>query len=181
MQRQPIPVEQFQCPVVSTWATQWFLLTAGRLDAGAFNPMTVSWGGWGCLWNKPMALVVVRPSRHTYGFMEQYSTFTLCAFPPEYRDALTLCGTRSGRAVDKVRDTGLTPVASTLVEAPGYEEAELILECRKMYADDIRPAQFLADHIEPNYKGRDYHRFYMAEILAIHGTPAYAKAPGPHP
>ena len=173
MQRDPIPVDHLTLPVIQTIGTRWMLLTAGAFASGQFNCMTVSWGGFGVLWNKPMALVVVRPSRHTFKFMEAADAFTLCIFPPEYRDALTLCGTRSGRSVDKVKETGLTPVASTQVEAPAFVEAELVLECRKMYSDDLDPKRFLADHIETNYNGRDYHRLYVAEIVAVFGTPAY--------
>ncbi len=173
MQRDLIPVDRFTLPVIQAIGTRWMLLTAGTFAPGQFNCMTVSWGGLGVIWNKPMALVVVRPSRHTFTFMEAAESFTLSIFPPEYRDALTLCGTRSGRSVDKVKETGLTPVASTQVSAPAFEEAELVLECRKMYSDDIDPKRFLANHIEANYNGRDYHRLYMAEILAVFGTPAY--------
>lgn len=175
MPRADISFDRFCLPVFDTIGARWMLLTAGRFAPPAFNMMTVSWGGLGVLWNKPMAMVVVRPSRHTYRFMESTDTFTLSAFGPEYRDALTLCGTRSGRSVDKVKQTGLTPLPSSQIEAPGFEEAELILECRKMYFDDIHPAQFLSEDIESNYKGHDYHRMYLAEILAIHGTDAYRR------
>jgi len=74
--------------------------------------MTISWGSFGVIWGKPMAMVVVRPSRHTYRFMEAGNSFTLCAFPGEYKDQLTLCGTRSGRALDKVKACGFTPIPS---------------------------------------------------------------------
>ena len=173
MLRSAIPVDHFSLPVIQTIGSRWMLLTAGTFAPGQFNCMTVSWGGLGVLWNKPMAMVVVRPSRHTFTFMEAVDSFTLCVFPPEYRDALTLCGTCSGRAVDKIKETGLTPVASTQVPAPSFDEAELVLECRKMYSADLDPQRFHADHIEANYKGRDYHRVYVAEIVALFGTAAY--------
>ncbi len=175
MQRIPIPFEQFCLPVVDAFGSRWMLLTAGTFAPGAFNTMTVSWGGLGVIWNKPTAMVVVRPSRHTYTLMESGDTFTLCTLPSEHRDALTLCGTQSGRAIDKAKAAGLTPIASTAVAAPAFEEAELIIECRKTYFDDIKPAHFLAPDIEANYSGRDYHRMYLGEILAIHGIPSYRR------
>ncbi len=173
MRRLPIPFESLTLPVIRNIRDQWMLLTAGENSPGEFNTMTVSWGGLGVIWNKPLAMVVVRPSRFTYSFMEKHDTFTLCAFPGEYKDQLTLCGTRSGRAIDKVKACGLTPVPSSIIAAPGFDEAELILECRKMYYDDIKPDHFLAAHIEKNYGGHDYHRMYFGEILAVHGTSAY--------
>lgn len=177
MQRYNIPPTRFTLPIVGTFHERWFLLTAGENAPGRFNTMTVSWGGLGVMWNKPLAMVVVRPSRYTFEFMEKHTDFTLSVLPADFKDQLTLCGTRSGRAVDKIKATGLTPVNSSAVSAPGFDEAELILECRKMYYDDIEPSHFLATHIEANYNGRDYHRMYFAEILAVHGAAAYSTAP----
>jgi flavin reductase (DIM6/NTAB) family NADH-FMN oxidoreductase RutF len=173
MKLQPIPVDKFSLPIISSFHDRWMLLTAGENTPGKFNPMTVSWGGLGEVWNKPLAMVMVRPSRYTFELIEKYPDFTLCLLPAEFKDQLTLCGTRSGRAIDKVKATGLTPIASSMVAAPAYEEAELIIECRKMYYDDIKPDHFLAPHIEGNYNGHDYHRLYFGEILAIHGTHAF--------
>jgi flavin reductase (DIM6/NTAB) family NADH-FMN oxidoreductase RutF len=173
MKRIPLPVDTFTLPVVHSFKDQWMLLTAGENAPGKFNTMTVSWGGLGVIWNKPLAMVVVRPSRFTYSFMEKHDTFTLSSFPEPYKDKLTLCGSRSGRAIDKVKACGLTPIPSSVVAAPGFDEAELIMECRKMYYDDINPAHFLAPHIESNYGGHDYHRMYFGEIVALHGTSNY--------
>ncbi|MFN2272322.1 MAG: flavin reductase family protein, partial [Anaerolineae bacterium] len=122
---------------------------------------------------RPFVQVVVRPTRYTYGFMEQYDTFTLCAFPEAYRQALQLLGTKSGRDGDKIAEAGLTPIASTLVPAPGFAEADLIIECRKMYWQDMAPAQFLDPAIENHYAKKDYHRIYFGEVMAINGTEAY--------
>jgi flavin reductase (DIM6/NTAB) family NADH-FMN oxidoreductase RutF len=172
-QRITIAPNEFRLNSIDIWANQWFLLTAGDLAAGKFNSMTVAWGSFGVMWAKPFAQVVVRPSRHTYGFMESSDTFTLCAFPAEYRDQLQYCGSHSGREVDKVAATGLTPIAAAVAAAPAFAEAELVVECRKMYWDDFKPPQFLDERIESCYNGADYHRVYFGEILAIQGTPAY--------
>jgi flavin reductase (DIM6/NTAB) family NADH-FMN oxidoreductase RutF len=173
MKRQNIPVDKFALPIIRQLNEGWMLLTAGENKPGGFNMMTIAWGGIGVMWQKPLAMVVVRPSRYTYTFMEESASFTLCAFPGEYKDQLTLCGTRSGRAIDKVKACGFTPIPSTVVSAPGFDEAEMILECRKTYFDDIKPAHFLSPDIEANYGGEDYHRMYFGEIVAIHATAAY--------
>ena len=91
----------------------------------------------------PFAQVVVRPIRYAYEFMERYDTFTLCAFQKKYRLALGLPGARSGRDGDKIAEAGLTPIASTKVAAPSYAEAELVLECRKIYWNDMENRHFL--------------------------------------
>jgi flavin reductase (DIM6/NTAB) family NADH-FMN oxidoreductase RutF len=168
-----IPIDDFQARCHHLWDSRWLLLTAGDLASGEFNPMTVAWGSFGTMWRKPFAQVVVRPTRHTYGFTERHDSFTLCAFPEACRPLLKLLGTRSGRDIDKIAESGLTPVASQAVAAPGFAEAELVVECRKMYWDDVRPDRFLDPAIDACYPERDYHRIYYGEILAVRGTAAY--------
>ncbi|HOX26067.1 MAG TPA: flavin reductase [Candidatus Krumholzibacteria bacterium] len=168
-----IPIDDFQVRCHLLWDTGWLLLTAGDLSAGRFNMMTVSWGSFGTIWNRPFAQVVVRPSRHTFEYMEAYDTFTLCALPEACRPILEYLGARSGRDVDKVRESGLTPVPSLVVAAPGFAEADLIVECRKIYRDDLDPAHFLDPAIASHYPQDDYHRVYFGEVLAVRGTGAY--------
>jgi flavin reductase (DIM6/NTAB) family NADH-FMN oxidoreductase RutF len=173
MTRKPIPFDEFLVKAHHLWAKQSLLLTAGDFAGGRFNTMTVGWGSLGTMWGKPFVQVVVRPIRYTYEFMERYDTFTLCAFPEDYHEALQLLGTRSGRYVDKIAEVGLTPIASTRVAAPSFAEAELIIECRKIYWDDMDPAHFLDPDIERNYPQKDYHRIYFGEIVAICGERSY--------
>ena len=104
--------------------------------------------------------------------MEQFDTFTFSVFPPEFRSVLELLGTKSGREMDKINGSGLTPIASTRVSSPSFEEADLIFECRKMYFDDYDPARFLAPFIRSMYRD-DYHRMYFGEIQAAMGGERY--------
>jgi len=175
--REPIPLGGLQMRVFAAWEPGWFLLTAGENRPGGYNSMTVSWGALGVIWHKPLAIVVVRPQRYTYQFIEKHDTFSLCAFGERHRPALNLLGSQSGRNTSKMADCGLTPIPLTQVRCPGFDEAELILECRKMYFDDLDPTHFLACFSGPNYKG-DYHRMYFGEVVAASGTAAYRIAGG---
>ncbi len=149
--------------VVDLWRKQWLLLTAGTLDA--FNMMTVAWGSIGFMWSKPFAQVVVRPQRHTRQYIDQSDSFTLCAFPEKYRKDLMTLGTISGRDGDKLSQTGLTLKRSKSISAPSYNEANLILECRIIYYQDMDPNGFMDKTIHDNYEANDYHRIYYGEIL----------------
>lgn len=142
--------------------SDWMLITAGGI--GSFNTMTASWGGLGVLWNKNVCYCVIRPGRYTYEFMERSDVFTLTFFGEEHRDALDLCGTKSGRDVDKVAETGLTPVESESGSVY-FDEARIVLECRKIYFQDIDPANFVDPSIAGNYRQKDYHRMYVGEII----------------
>ena len=173
MQRTPIDISQLVIKPHHLFHHQWVLLTAGDFTAGKFNTMTIGWGALGTMWSKPFAYVAVRHSRFTFEFMEQYDTFTLTAFPQKYHDALSMLGTRSGRDGDKIKASGLTPEASVVVAAPAFKEAEILIECQKIYANDLNPAHFLEESINKHYPNRDYHRIYYGHILHAAGTRTY--------
>ena len=142
----------------------WGLVTAG--DKESFNTMTVSWGGVGILWNKPVAFTFIRPQRYTIKFTEAREYSSICFFEEDFRAALRLCGSKSGREVDKVKETGLTP-AFTDEGVPYFEEAKLVLICKKLYAQDFNEQSALDDLVRKNYSGGDYHRMYISEIVRI--------------
>jgi flavin reductase (DIM6/NTAB) family NADH-FMN oxidoreductase RutF len=172
----PIPIDAFTARAYAIWDKGWFLLTCGDFAAGHYNTMTVSWGAFGCMWARPFAQVVVRPQRYTREFIDAFPTFTLCAFPAAQRKALNLLGTQSGRDGDKIARAGLTPLAASQVAAPAFAEAELVVECRKIYWQDFDPGHFLDPALIQSYPSQDYHRVYYGEIVAVHGTPAYLAA-----
>ena len=173
MNRKPIDVSDLHVRAHHLWAEQWLLLTSGDFTEGRFNTMTVGWGSLGTMWARPFVQVVVRISRYTREFMERYDTFTLCAFPAAHRKAVQLLGTKSGRDGDKIAESGLTPIASPDIAAPCFAEAELVIECRKIYWQDMAPANFLDPSIEKNYPQKDYHRIYFGEIVAVTGAESF--------
>jgi flavin reductase (DIM6/NTAB) family NADH-FMN oxidoreductase RutF len=173
MERLPIPLEKWTSNAYGLWEKQWLLLSCGDYASADFNCMTVSWGSLGVMWNKPFAQVVVRPVRYTFQFMEKYPTFTLCAFPKIYRNALNVLGTLSGRDSHKLEKSGLTPEAATQVAAPVYEQAELAIECRKIYWQDFDPSHFIDPELNKHYPKKDYHRIYFGEIVAVTGIEKY--------
>lgn len=141
---------------------EWMLVTAGTLEA--FNTMTASWGAFGELWNKKICICFIRPVRHTYSFLEQAGFFTLSFFDESYREVLKFCGSKSGRDVNKVAETGITPVAAES-GAVYFAEARLVMECRKIYFQDLDPAHFLDPGVHDEYPNKDYHRMYIGELV----------------
>jgi flavin reductase (DIM6/NTAB) family NADH-FMN oxidoreductase RutF len=159
-----IKVNELTDNVFSLIGKDWMLITSGTVDN--YNTMTASWGGMGYLWNKNVCFIFVRPSRYTYEFMEQNDTFSLNFFTDEWRNALTICGKKSGRDIDKAKETGLKPIPGNN-QTTSFEQARLIIECKKLYFQDIIPEQFLDPSLEKNYNGGDYHRMYVGEILSV--------------
>jgi len=162
-----VEIQDFAIKVYDQWVNKWFVLTCGDYNEGEYNSMIVAWGSFGVMWKKPFVQVVVRPTRYTYEFMESYDTFTLCGFSSNYRKAMQILGTRSGRDGDKITASGLTPIASQMVAAPSYKEAKLIIECKKIYSDNLNPANFIDPDIDKCYPAQDYHKVYFGEILAV--------------
>lgn len=144
---------------------QWFLLTAGTQQTG-WNTMTCSWGAAGVLWNKPSVTCYVRRSRYTLGLMEQQDMFTLSFLGDEHRKALAFCGSHSGRDCDKAAESGLHPVE--LDGAVTFEEAKLVLVCKKRYAADMDIADIPEDAKTSFYGDNDAHRLYIGEIVACY-------------
>lgn len=164
---QKIPFNQLKDNAAQLIGAQWMLITAGKAGSPtSFNTMTASWGGLGFLWNRPVAYVFVRPNRHTAQFINEEKGFTLSFMPSQYREALTFCGRNSGRDLNKISATALQEKAleSGLV---AMHDAELILECRKMYVQEMSEESFLDwNEVSPRYyeEGNPLHVMYIAEI-----------------
>ena len=150
--------------VFSAIGEQWMLITAG--DRDNCNTMTASWGGLGVIWGAPAATAYIRPQRYTKEFVDNSDYFTLSFFPEAYRKELALCGSKSGRDVDKVEACGFT-VAMAQEGAPYFEQADLVLVCRKRFAQAMDPANIPLDVREKWYPEEDYHTMYIGEIVEV--------------
>ena len=160
---QSISPEQLTTNFIHAIGDEWMLITA--VSENKFNTMTASWGAAGVLWNKPIAICFVRSTRYTYEFIDKADIFTLSFFNETYRKLLNYCGSNSGRNVDKIKETGLKPIA-TLHDGITFEQAKLCLECKKIYYDDLKPGNFLIPKTDTAfYPKKDYHRMYIGEII----------------
>lgn len=150
--------------VFSAIADQWMLITAGTADR--CNTMTASWGGLGVIWNIPSATCYIRPQRYTKEFVDREDYFTLSFFGEEHRKSLQLCGSRSGREIDKVKECGFT-VKAAECGAPYFEEAELVLVCRKWFVQPMDPDNMPQEIKDKFYPQKDYHVMYIGEIVEV--------------
>jgi len=143
---------------------QTMLITAGTTHH--FNTMTASWGGFGIMWNKPVAFIMVRPQRYTREFIDANNHFTLSFFEKEYREALHLCGKISGRDENKIEQAGLVPLTLNS-GAVAFEQAELIFDCRKVYAQSLMKEGFIESSLLSNYPADDFHIQYIGIIEKV--------------
>lgn len=143
---------------------EYMLITAKKDES--INTMTASWGGLGVMWNKNVAYIVVRPQRYTKEFVDFSDHFSLCFFNGEIKDKLAYLGTVSGRDEDKIAKAGLTSICEDNI--PYFEEAKLVLFCKKLFATDIKEDNFIdKDIMNKNYPNKDFHTLYIGEITKV--------------
>ena len=147
-------------------AKEWMLVTAGTKES--YNTMTANWGGIGYLWNRNVAFVFVRPERYTHDFIEREDRFTLSFYPEAYREALNVCGTKSGRDIDKAAETGLIPEALPC-GAMTFAQARMTLQCRKLFKAEMKDADFIDRTIVDRWYGSHggFHTVYVVEIEKV--------------
>ena len=146
---------------------EWMLVTAGTEDK--FNTMTASWGGVGILWNKPVAFLFIRPERYTHGFLEENERVTLSFYGEEYRRVLQICGTKSGRDTDKVKECGITPLKLES-GAMTFAESRMTLDCRKLFKTEMTEANFIdRETLAKQYGAHGgMHTIYVVEIEGVY-------------
>ena len=144
---------------------EWMLLAAGNTEK--VNAMTASWGGLGVMYGKDVAYIVVRPHRYTREFIDREESFSINFFGKEYRKMLNYMGTVSGRNEDKLAHAGLKPVFNE--NAPCFNEANLIMICKKLFRQPLSSDSLLDDKMKQNwYPNGDHHILYIAEIVKVY-------------
>lgn len=162
-----ISVSELEDNMFDAIGKEWMLVTAGTPEK--FNMMTASWGGTGILWGKPVAFIFIRPERYTYEFIEKGDTLTLSFLGEAHRDIHKICGSQSGRDIDKVAASGLKPYVTENGNI-AYEQARLILECKKLYADFIDADNFVDKLLISRWYGEGhggFHKMYILEIQNV--------------
>ena len=144
---------------------EWMLITAEKDNK--INTMTASWGGFGILWNKRVANVFIRPQRYTKEFVDGSNTFSLCFFNKDFKKTMSYLGSVSGRDEEKIKKSNLT--INHIDSTPYFDEANMIIICRKLYAQEMKPECFIEKELDnKNYPDKDYHTLYISEIEKIY-------------
>ena len=135
------------------------------------NAMTIGWGHIGIEWSRPIFVAYVRESRHTKTMLENHGEFTINVPMGDFdRNILAVCGRKSGRDMDKIKELGLHLVESDVVSVPGIAELPLTLECKVIYKQKQDLSAIPDDIIKTYYPAddtgfQDYHYAYYGEIV----------------
>ena len=134
------------------------------------NTMTIGWATFGFIWQKPIMMVAVRSSRHTFGIMEAAEDFTVTVPGGDMEKEIAFCGSKSGRDLDKFKKCNLETVkagkvVSPIIKTPGHH-----YECKIIYKSAMNPAHLDKNFDTTLYPQKDYHTLYFGEILACYET-----------
>ena len=141
---------------------EWMLITAGNEET--FNMMTASWGFMGEMWSEDSVAIVIRPQRYTMEFIDKNDYFSL-SFYGDNKAVHAVCGKKSGRDIDKVKETGLNPIFSD--NTVYFEEARMVLICKKQYCAQLSEEGFTEREVlEKNYNG-DIHNLIIGKIEKV--------------
>ena len=134
-------------------------------DDTGVNTMTISWGYIGYSWNKPFFVAMVRPQRYTFKFLKTAKDYTISIpFSDDMKEALTICGTKSGKDIDKEKDANIKFIPSKNVSSPVVDNCNIYYECKIKYIDRLNKDNFPED-LKKNYPMDDYHFMYYGEII----------------
>lgn len=139
---------------------------------GKVNSMTIGWGTLGIEWKKPIFIAYVRESRYTKELLDKNLEFTVNIPYGEYdKSILSICGTKSGRDMDKIKELGLDLEEGETVSVPGIRQLPLTLECKVIYKQEQDPAAINEENTQRYYTGDnpgDYHTAYYGQITAAY-------------
>lgn len=155
-----IDIKSINFNAFSLIGDEWMIIAAGNKNN--HNMMTASWGGLGVLWNKNVATIYVRPSRYTLEFLNTNTAFSLNFFG-DNKALHKIGGAMSGRNIDKTKAANLTTTYQE--NTVFYQEAKLVLICKKLYFSEFNSQNFLSPDIESFYPLKDYHNIFIGEIV----------------
>ena len=144
------------------------LLLASTKRSGESNLMTIGWGTIGIIWSKAELVVLVRPSRYTYEFIEDSGEFTVNVPTPEMAEFVLFCGTNSGRDVDKLATFDIATTPGQKVSSITVDACPIVYECQVSHKNDLIPEELLGDIVPSYYAGGDFHRVYYGEIVGTY-------------
>lgn len=143
------------------------------------NSMVIGWGTFGINWSRPVFAVYVREGRFTREQLDKNPEFTINVPVGDYdKNIIAVCGSKSGRDIDKVAEAGLTLVDPEVVSVPAVKEFPLTLECKVIYRQpqqlELLPEEIL-NRMYPQdvpstnpMANRDPHVTYYGEIVAAY-------------
>ncbi len=140
------------------------------------NILTVAWTGTVCT-NPPMLYISVRPSRHSYQAIHETGEFIVNLTTEELERATDFCGVRSGRDLDKFRETGLHKEEGQEVHVAAIAESPVNIECRVREEKELGShTMFIADvlsvSVDESYMDENgaFHLEKAEPIVYSHGT-----------
>lgn len=160
-----IPVLDYADKITAALTKGAFLNTAAE---GTSNTMTISWGSLGFMWGKPVFTVMIRQSRYSHELIEKNPEFTVTLPLKDMKEALAVCGSKSGRDMDKFAANGLKKIPGQKVAAPAIAGVGINLECKVLYKQVMGTENLDQATADRWYSDNNWHVLYYGEIVAAY-------------
>ena len=167
MRKQPIEITDYANTITAALRRGVLLTTK---NGEKVNSMVIGWGHIGRIWELPVFVAYVRDNRYTREMLDANPEFTVNVPVNGFdKTSFTVCGTKSGRDMDKLAAAGLTPVPPEVISVPGLKEWPLTLECRVIYREEQTAAR-LPEALRRRFYSveTEDHIAYFGEIVAAY-------------
>ena len=157
--------QQYSCKPFKEIGSEWMAITTE--SDGKVNTMTASWGGFGVMWGKNVAFIVLRPQRYTKELLDQSDMYSLSFLDHQkYAKIFGYIGSVSGRNEDKMAKSELTVLHEK--DTPFIGEAHTVFLCKKLSLHALPPEGLVDSSIDTKwYPNNDYHTLYIGEVVEI--------------
>ena len=140
------------------------LLVSGKQG----NPMAIGWGTIGIIWAKPVFIVLVRPSRYTFKLIEKCNEFSVNVPTENLKDQVMICGSKSGRDIDKIKECNFTLEKGHIISVPFIKECPIHYECRTIHKNKVLNEKLTNEIVKEYYPAVDFHTIYYGEIVGVY-------------
>lgn len=162
-----------------SWSSEYEKIISVLDGSGAFltvksrsadlNTMTIGWGSLGIMWDIPVFMVAVRPSRYTFRLIEDADNFTVTLPFSDMSEQLMFCGTHSGKDIDKIKGGNLITLPAQKVSSPIIEaKSARYYECKIVQATAMDRNKISSEHVQKFYQDSSCHTYYFGEIVSCY-------------
>lgn len=107
----------------------WPVCLVGAIQNEKHNIMTVAWITQ--ISSSPLQLIIsIDKSRYTHNMISETGEFMVSILGSEQKEIAVVCGSRSGRDVDKINQLKIKTVPSTVVKVPRLAGCLANMECK---------------------------------------------------
>ena len=112
----------------------------------------------------PRLMIGIRPDNYSHSLIKETKEFVVNTPTLKLVKEIEFCGRRSGRNVDKFKETGLTPLPARLVRPPIIKECVSWVECKVTGQIDFENRTMFLGEVVAAYAKKEIYREEMYDV-----------------